>query len=425
MSEEKRRASALGVLVWLVVVALVGLGSVWLFATRTAPVSEWAFRYVGHTATLVVMLGVAGLICLLFPAVLTWRITRNLRQRKLEPRPRAIFSGIFILANLVLATASAFIGSASPGEMLQARGLWLPSQLLGPESGVVQRLSDWTGVPTHVGEDQTADSAPDVTPDSPTTPVKSGETPAAAGQGADCLDAATAMLKKHDPAGFAFVEKNGNEPSIATWIDCDDPTYRLSAAVHETVHVVDFKSSMVGDVAFHTTADDNVTMPRTKYFPRSEIAAYLPKDAKYRETYLEGTSGEQDLVSLLSELNAYTHGLATNGKLAYFIPRNRKISSRDGLATQMLYLELYVRRAKEAHPDDWRHMATDDQTLTVIQTLWSQAEETLVATLPDERLGIDDGPILKRVYQPTQVEQLVALFRHGGRTFEYDRSLAR
>lgn len=476
MTDSARKTSWIQNLIWLAALGIGILATYYVFATRTAPAVNWATQWLSMKTAMWTVAGIVAAVGLVVPTLFTWRIVGNLRGRHLDPHPRAIFTASAAFLNTALLLGSLFIGRLGPVEMFHARGLWLPGQLFGAESFMVSKAGDWTGWPTHIAPDVTEDEVPASTPaadesltsdtgeaplDGPTNTGEEESEPStepeavrtergavesrlatdageltlmlkddsrkSGGDGAACLADAQEFLAKRDPAGAAIVEAAGEEPGIAVWLDCKDPIFRLPTAVHETVHVIDFQASSVDEVAYHLSVDEALRAPRTKMFPRSEIKKYLSSSsgASYQETYLTGTTGEQDFSSILAELNAYTHGLETYGKLAYYIPPDRRVSGRDGVATQMQYLALYVRHAKAEHPEQYLALADDAATLDTVQTLWTRAEEALASTRPDQRLGIEDDKILARVYMRENLDPLLALYERAGRSFTYDRALAR
>jgi hypothetical protein len=169
----------------------------------------------------------------------------------------------------------------------------------------------------------------------------------------------------------------------------------LTTAVHESVHRLDWDRR-----TFATLTAGQVPMLKMRgYFAPADIVPSLPdRSDEFAQIYLLGKASSKDmLVALLDELNAYTRGLATAVALRHFYPTNRRTGMRDGLAATMMFLNLYVKHAKEKEPNTWRQLLSG-QANAVIRTLWDQAERTLETACPISLIGFGDGKYLRQIY---------------------------
>ena len=226
-----------------------------------------------------------------------------------------------------------------------------------------------------------------------------------------CLPKALAMLRSSDPNGYAVYEKVGDE-SFSMWLDCKSSTYGLSMAVHESVHMIDTSKSGWSGHNIYLPGGETVTFPRKNLFPRSEIARYLkaPDMDTYHSMYLTGASGNQDICMVLEELNAYTFTLYTEVNLNKHMPKKMKNTTRDGLGTFMLYLELYLKHARTEKQADYEKLKSDAAGLSIIKRLWENAEDALVKSIPCRNLGIYDRYKLKQVYDEANLSEIKSLF---------------
>jgi len=233
-------------------------------------------------------------------------------------------------------------------------------------------------------------------------------------QTAPCLEPALELLRKHDPEGYRVYTAADDASSFSFWLDCSTPNMSLPSAVHETTHGLSTRSPARGRYGFHMPDGSILEVPRHQsLFYRDEIGQLLEKSERgnYYNTYLTGDSGKQDLLVLLDELNAYARGLLTAARLGHLLPENMSSSDRDGLATMMYYTQLYVMQARLQHPAVWNTLAQDKAYLELVQRLWLNAEAALREACSQQRLGINDGTILAKVYAAGQLGELQRLFR--------------
>ncbi len=241
------------------------------------------------------------------------------------------------------------------------------------------------------------------------------------------------MLHRRDKTGYGIVTKVKNAGEFAQWLDCNEPPlYGVTTAVHETSHELDNELSGFSEAEnefgvyrfrYFLGGDKILTVTDKKLFYRSEIGGELDDEDKsymYYETYLTGDSGNQDILLLLEELNAYTHGLNTAVQFADMLPANMTVTERDGPSVFMYYLEMYLRKARLDYPEQWKKIYTDADYLNLMQAMWARAEETLKAALKFPQLGIKDKAALKKVYAGKNIGEMTQTFEKGGMNFAYD-----
>jgi hypothetical protein len=160
--------------------------------------------------------------------------------------------------------------------------------------------------------------------------------------------------------------------------------------VHEMSHVLS-TSTEVRPVVSAT----QLSLPHStvETFPRSEILSRHPSPATdtYASTYLTADSGAQGFDSVLEEFSAYVHSLASS----YCVRDLRadagtSSSDRDGVLTFMLYAALYLRTAREDHPDVYQALVADEPTMQMLRLVWQRGQFYLDVTRPYTFLGIND-----------------------------------
>lgn len=224
-----------------------------------------------------------------------------------------------------------------------------------------------------------------------------------------CAARAIQALEAHDPDGYAVYKAVGDE-AFVPWLNCSAPPYGLSLAVHESVHRM--ARDDLGSHSYYLPGGGWQRLPRKNLFNRSLVVAHLapPDKDTYYALYLTGPMGQQDIVMLLEELNAYTHAAISDVKLVGLMPARSKGSGRDGLASLMYYLELYLREARLQHESDYNVIRSSSDYLRVIKAMWENAEEALLKTAPYPNLGIYDRYKLKQVYNAKNLEEIKLLF---------------
>jgi hypothetical protein len=238
---------------------------------------------------------------------------------------------------------------------------------------------------------------------------------------ATCLPEVLETLRQKDPNAIGVYTTVANPDRFSFWLDCSDALYAAPTAVHESTHTINFKLSTYERSAFYLPGGAVMSVPRFhgKLFGRNEIIPDLATSELgiYYRTYLVGDIGKQELPVLLDELNAYTHDLITGTALQALIPSYQHRSERDGLVVFMYYLELYLKRARVAHPQAWQLIAGNTEYRALLQKLWANAETALRAACPIEALGIDDAPYVKKVYSDELVSELTKVFESAGEKF--------
>ena len=131
--------------------------------------------------------------------------------------------------------------------------------------------------------------------------------------------------------------------------------------------------------------------------------------ANYDSTYLTGTQGSYDFVALADELNAYINGLSCIAAVSDQIGSG--ISARDGVAASLYYLELYLKRARTAHPTVYAALQGSPDWVRFVRYAWARGM-LWRHTATSSELGIGDEAIWAHVEDATNSSE-IAMFGGG------------
>ena len=239
-----------------------------------------------------------------------------------------------------------------------------------------------------------------------------------------CTRSALRLLREKYYVGYEIYKLMTKKEIFNFFLDCSKPDYDVESAVHESLHSIDL-IPWANSFKYYQPDGTTLCMPQKNLFYRREIANYLNAEDlnNFAATYLSGKSWNQDIGTLLDELSAYTYSLEMQ-KILYNPNTENHVhqsSDRDWLATFMQYTELYLKCARLKHPDDWEKIYSDENYLHVIQTLRSRAEKVMASSLWIKEIGINDGPILKKVYNNSNINELITTFKKGNKEFVYKK----
>lgn len=205
-------------------------------------------------------------------------------------------------------------------------------------------------------------------------------------------------LGRRIPGGHALVAAMQNDPQLGNFADAGSFASLMSSSsmvCNGETSVYDWAHATPSAFALWMRPDLIAQPPIVPTFPRSELAAYIT-DAATR-TYdgaLAGQPGQQDLTAVVDDLTAFTNGLGCVTAVADAVDHAQ--SARDGMAASLYYLELYLKRARTAHPSAYAALQASPAWHKVVRYGWARAafwrKQATAATL-----GIADAPIWAHV----------------------------
>ena len=119
----------------------------------------------------------------------------------------------------------------------------------------------------------------------------------------------------------------------------------------------------------------------------------------YADLYLTGSMGAQGMFSLVDELNAYTHSIFVDYQLVDQFKPGLSISSLDGLATFMLFTELYLKWTRQNATSQYNALLDNPEIKQLLVELWTRCEWIIENTKDHKNtLNIMADPVLDAVF---------------------------
>lgn len=183
------------------------------------------------------------------------------------------------------------------------------------------------------------------------------------------------VLSRRYPDGHTLLDMQQADPDLPRFADPSSFAALMESLMtmcHEETHGWDFDHSTSGEHAYYMRADLAIRAPELETFPRSEILMYITDNVtqSYDDTYLRGQQGTYDLIFLGDELTAYTNGLACIASVGDQVTSG--ISGQDGASAHLYYLELYLKRARTAHPSVYMALKNDPDWQRFVRVEWAR-----------------------------------------------------
>lgn len=182
-------------------------------------------------------------------------------------------------------------------------------------------------------------------------------------QSAKWLQTIQAVYKRRWPSGEALAIAQAKDKYFSQFVNktsFNALAESLMVAIHEETHMWDLDPSRTSwDVYVSAWIDASrkaMKVPIHGGFPRREILPLITDDLtrSMDDIYLrDQQQGSYRIQGVIAELNAGLMGLPAATVVAEYIQGVGASNSRDIAATNMRYLQLYLRVAKTKHPDYW------------------------------------------------------------------------
>ena len=182
----------------------------------------------------------------------------------------------------------------------------------------------------------------------------------------------------------------------------------LDTLVHEETHLFNGSSSVGGDHAIFLREDRILYLPASlEGFPRSEIMPLVDvlPDGQYSSLYLRGSQGERGFIALIDEATCYINEMIALGLFGEYYP-GAGVSSRDGSVAFLYYVQLYLRRARTAHPAFYATLRDDPAAVAVVAENWLRTHLYLEHSMRHGSLGIDDARYREAMYRPENLNEM-------------------
>ncbi|WP_271218949.1 hypothetical protein [Streptosporangium carneum] len=227
---------------------------------------------------------------------------------------------------------------------------------------------------------------------------------------------ALAIAQAKDQYWNQFVRKNSFEAFAES----------MMVAIHEETHMWDLDPARtrwnVHTAAWINASRQDTTVPLHDGFPRKEILPLIKdrlSDSMDGIYLRDQTQGEYHLQGVLAELNAGLTGLPAVTVVQEYIKGVGASNARDIAATNLRYLLLYLRVAKDRHPAYWAKIKNEPKLRELVLTQFLRTAYWLEKSAPyTGKLG---GPNADKItvtnYAP---ENLAILEEFTGRKVRTD-----
>lgn len=205
-------------------------------------------------------------------------------------------------------------------------------------------------------------------------------------------------LKRRIAGGHALIQSQQNDSQLGNFVDTSSFDALMSSLMmvcNGETSIYDFAHATPTQFTYFLRADLTLTPTIVATFARSEIAPYITDGAT--STYdgaLSGQQGSEDITAVADDLAAFTNGVACIGAVTDQLKSG--INARDGMAASIYYLELYLKRARTAHPAIYAALQASPDWQKVVRYSWARVafwRKTAVSPL----LAVADAPIWAHV----------------------------
>ena len=217
-------------------------------------------------------------------------------------------------------------------------------------------------------------------------------------------------LKRRITGGHALIDVMQNDSQLGNFVDSSSFDALMSSLMmvcNGETSIYDYGHASTTAFAYFLRADLTLTPAIVPTFPRSELLPYITDNATSAyDGALSGQQGSEDLTAVADDLTAFTNGLGCIAAVADQVASG--ISARDGVAASLYYLELYLKRARTAHPATYATLQASADWQKVVRYAWARAAFWRKVAAPSVQLGVADAPIWAHVDDPSNSSEVGA-----------------
>jgi hypothetical protein len=227
------------------------------------------------------------------------------------------------------------------------------------------------------------------------------------------LQTALSALERRTPGGYALLDAQKGDPNLPQWVDPSAFTSVMASIegmCGSESHAWDWAHASNTQFGYWMPPSMTITPDRITTFPRSEIIPLLEDDStsSFDNEYLyDQTNGQGGMVTLAQDLNSHTNGLACITAVGDHV--KTATPSRDGLAAQAYYLELYLHQARTAHASVYATLQASANWQKLVRYEWARANFWYDAALMFPSVGVNDAKIWAHVHEPNNLAE-IAMF---------------
>ncbi|TQJ00466.1 hypothetical protein FB471_0090 [Amycolatopsis cihanbeyliensis] len=224
-----------------------------------------------------------------------------------------------------------------------------------------------------------------------------------------------AMYQRRWPSGEALAIAQAGDPYWDRFVRKDSFeafAESMMVAIHEETHMWDLDPSRtrwnVHTAAWINASRQDMRVPLHDGFPRKEILPLIKdrlSDSMDNIYLRDRTQGEYHLQGVLAELNAGLTGLPAVTVVQEYIKGVGASNARDIAATNLRYLLLYLRVAKDRHPAYWAKITNEPKLRELVLTQFLRTAYWLEKSAPyTGKLGSPDADkITATNYSPANI----------------------
>ncbi len=230
--------------------------------------------------------------------------------------------------------------------------------------------------------------------------------------GSNWLNTITGVYARRWPSGQALAQAQANDQYFKNFVDTSSfnkLAESLMVTIHEETHMWDLASGRTEWNNYTSAWVDHTyqfnRMPLHDGFARKEILSLIKDDASADtdKVYLHDASqGDYHLQGVTAELNASLMGLPAALMVAEFIDGIGASNSRDLALTNLSYLQLYLRIAKQKYPAFWQQLKAEPDFRKFVLVQFLRTSYWIDLSTPwAAKLGSYKVPaLIQRVYAP-------------------------
>jgi len=217
-------------------------------------------------------------------------------------------------------------------------------------------------------------------------------------------------LKRRIAGGHALIQSQQNDSQLANFVDTgsfDALMSSLMMVCNGETSIYDYAHATPSAFTYFLRADLTLQPAIVPTFARSEIAPYITDNATSAyDGALSGQQGSEDITAVADDIAAFTNGVGCIGAVSDQLKNG--ISARDGMAASIYYLELYLKRARTAHPAAYAALQASPDWQKVVRYAWARAAFWR-KTASSPLLAVADAPIWAHVDDAANSSE-IALF---------------
>lgn len=190
----------------------------------------------------------------------------------------------------------------------------------------------------------------------------------------------------------------------------------LPGAVHESIHMLGFQHIGIvnNQLAMSYRVNDQmyISVPVTSMYNRNELSNVIDIDYPIEQAFFDRyivQLGNQDIISVLDELNAYCYSDLTTWALKDYKDIGELQWANESLLIFMYYTELYLKHARLMHIDQYTNMSVllQDVIITLFDRAYSIIDRIEISKDDPIRIKVDNEineiNLLKKQIRPILV----------------------